>query len=438
MRVVIVGPGRIGCGYLAPVFKGAGWDVVLAARSHETVERIRATAGFRVRVTGSEGGNHSTSRDRDHSRTTLVSGVGAVCIGTGEFNAAVATADLVCTAVGVGNVASLAAPLASALTGRPASRALDIWLVENDHCAQTLEREVKTVAAASGRQLPPVGFAGAIAKVTVGRGSWRQEGTPEFVGDATRSLLVDQERLICHLAKPPGIETTSQYSARLREKLYVFNTGHAVCAYLGWLRGHATVDQAIRDSFLRPMVVGCLLESRRALLTAYPRLGTDVHGPVGEALQRFANRELADPIPRVARDPIRKLGLHDRILGPADLVRRSTGRVPAYFPLAIAGALLYRPEADPQARELHLKLSRDGVLSVLQEVCGLQLTDPLINAIAARYRNFIFTPEGTIFPPAHLPDVPASNLGHIAQVMDESTGMRLVLPRRVPEVIPSS
>jgi mannitol-1-phosphate 5-dehydrogenase len=418
MRVVIIGPGRIGCGYLAPLFKSADWDVVLTARSEDTAERIRAKGHFNPRVTPSQDRNHWTSTEREPPRTTAICGLRAVCIGTKEFHTAVATADLVCTAVGVGNVHSLAIPLASALAGRPASKPLDIWLVENDDCAATLKSEVKAVAARSGWQLPPVGFAGAIANVAVGRGTWRQGGTPEFVGDAARSLLVDKDGLIRDLPKLPGVETTTQYSERLREKLYVFNTGHAVCAYLGWLRGHATVDEAVRDAFLRPMVVGCLLESRRALLTAYPVLGTDVHGPVGEALQRFANRELADPIPRVARDPIRKLGRHDRILGPAHLVRRCTGRVPAYFPLAIAGALLYRAERDPQARELDLKLSRDGVLSVLQEVCGLELTDPLINAVAARYRNFIFTPEGTIFPPAHLPDITASHVGELAKMME--------------------
>ncbi len=409
MRVVIIGPGRIGCGYLAPVFKNAGWDVVLAARSHETVRRVQAKGHFSVRIAGCSDVGDSTRGPQRSTRNMSVCGVDAVRIGTKAFDKAVATADLICTAVGVGNVDSLAAPLASALRLRPSSRPIDVWVVENDDCAARLEREMKMIAARFDWELPPVGFAGGIAKVAVGRGSWRQGDQPEFVSDAARSLLIDRTQLICDLPMPPSVETTSQYPARLREKLYVFNTGHAVCAYLGWLRGLATIDQAVGDPFLRPMVVGCLLESRRALLTAYPRLGPDVHGPVGEALQRFANRELADPIPRVARDPIRKLGRHDRILGPAHLVRQSTGRVPAYFPLAIAGALLYRAENDPQAHELNLKLSRDGVLSVLQEVCGLQLTDPLINAVAARYRNFIFTPEGTIFPPAHLPDVPASS-----------------------------
>ena len=36
-------------------------------------------------------------------------------------------------------------------------------------------------------------------------------------------------------------------------------------------------------------------------------------------LQRFANKLLHDPISRVAREPFRKLGLNDRLIGAAQL-----------------------------------------------------------------------------------------------------------------------
>jgi mannitol-1-phosphate 5-dehydrogenase len=391
MRVVIVGCGRVGCGYLTPLFRSVGCRVTLAARTEEAAERIRRSGGFRVRITR-------------QSRVIEVEESNAVAVGTPGFAEAVADADLVCVSVGVTNVRSLAEPLARALAGRRTAGALDVWVIENGDCAGELERGVRRTALAARLALPPLGFAGAIATVAVARGSWREEARPEFVGDDIRDLWIDEARLLTGIPALQGVRGTTDYLARLREKLYVFNAGHAICAYLGWLRGHATIAEAAADPLLRPILAGCLLESRRALLSAYPSLGSDLDGPVAEALERFRDRELADPIPRVAREPIRKLGREDRLVGPTTMICRATGRVPPYFALAVAGALLYRCDDDEQSLWLRAELARDGVMAVIQRVCGLVPADPFAQAIAARYRNFIITPTETLFPPVHLVD----------------------------------
>ena len=391
MNVVIVGTGKIGCGYLAPLFSDAGWEVVLAARTEHTAGRIRRVGGFRVRVTG------------DGAAVREVTGVGAVAVGTEAFQRAVAGADLMATAVGVDNVAGLGPALARALATRDLDKPIDVWVVENQDRGPELERAVRQAAADADLQLPPVGFPGAVASVAVGRGDWGGAGRPEFVGDGARTLSVDRTRSCRLLPCLAGVRGTSQYLARLREKLFVFNTGHALCAYLGALRRHVSVDRAVADPALRPLVVGCLLESRKALLRSHPGLGTEVHGPVAEALARYGDAELADPVVRVARDPLRKLAPGDRLLGPAEQTRAVLGRAPAHFALAIAGALLYRNPADAQACRLAELLRRQGVASVLEQVCGLDPDGELALAVARRYRGFILTSEGAVFPPVHEP-----------------------------------
>jgi mannitol-1-phosphate 5-dehydrogenase len=404
MRVVIIGPGRIGCGYLTPLFQSVGFEVVLVARDAATTERIRRSGCFTVRVTapqapGANGdGTGSSSEAASFRMETPV----AVTTGTPEFVQAVASADLVCTAVGVERVRALAPALARALMARPADRPLDVWAVENADCAPQLEQDVRLVAQRAGTILPPVGFAGAIADVAVSRGSWSTpNGAPEFVGDPFRSLLIDEPRLVTGLPSLPGIRGTSSFLAHLHEKLYVFNAGHAICAYLGWLRRHSTIAEAAADPYLRPLIAGSMLEARKALLAAHPSLGADLYGAVAEALARFGDRELADPIARVAREPIRKLAPGDRLLGPAELIGKRTGRVPKYFALAVAGALLYRNRDDEQSRRLGADLERTGVMAVLESVCGLEPSHPFAQAVAARYRAFIITASDTIFPPVH-------------------------------------
>jgi mannitol-1-phosphate 5-dehydrogenase len=397
VRAVVLGTGKIGCGYLAPLLCAAGWHVVLAGRDPDVVARMSSAGRYRSRVTATA--SPVAAEAPEPGRTTDVEGWSAVVVGSDAFRSAVADADLVLVSVGVGNVPAAGAPLADALAARDPSRPLDVWVVENEVCAPDLEHAVR--AAAGDRPLPPLGFAGAVAHVAVARGGWRDGGVPEFVGDAARRLYVDGTRLVTPLPALPGVTATDDYVARLREKLYVFNAGHAICAYLGWLRGHATIAEAVRDPFLRPMVAGSLLESRRALLARYPQLGSDLHGPVAEALSRYADEELADPVVRVAREPLRKLGPQDRLLGPVRLVREHGGTEPPYFSLGVAGALLYRGDDGEQTRSLQQRLSRDGVRHVLEEVCGLAEGDAFRDSVATRYAGFILLPDETIFPPVY-------------------------------------
>lgn len=397
MRVVIIGAGKIGAGYLAPLFRGAGWQVTLATRTPASAARAARSRSYTVTVVPAPAQPGGPSGEPVHHQ---VSGHVVVPIGSDAFRSAVAEADLVCTAVGVGNVHALADPLADALAARPADRPLDVWVVENGDCAPALGRQVHWRNAELGAPVAPVGFAGAVAKVAVGRGSW-DEPAPDFVGDDARCLLVDGTALAGPMPELAGVSATSHYRACLLAKLHVFNAGHAICAYLGWLRGHATVDAAAADPLLRPMLAGSMLESQRALLVEHPMLGTDACTPVADALRRFANTALGDPVARVGRDPVRKLGGDDRLVGPMRAIWRVNERVPAYFALGVAGALLYRNPGDPQAVELQRSLVDHGVLAVLSDTCGLPPEHPLALAVARRYRGFIFADDEVLFPPAY-------------------------------------
>jgi mannitol-1-phosphate 5-dehydrogenase len=207
----------------------------------------------------------------------------------------------------------------------------------------------------------------------------------------------------------------------LHEKLYGFNTAHALAAYLGWLRGHRTVDAAIADPFVRSLVAGAALEARCAVLRAHPELvpdgSVDVHrdlrGPVAQLFARFADPELADPVTRVGRDPLRKLGPQERLIGPVRLLRRggaSPDRPPAHFALGVAAALLFGFADDeltarePQVRMLRAMLRRHGVVRVLELVAGLSPVDPFTTAVEDRYHRFVFLDDGVRFPPANARD----------------------------------
>jgi mannitol-1-phosphate 5-dehydrogenase len=372
-RVVIIGPGKLGCGYLAPLFLGAGWRPALAARTRAKARRIARAGAFGVRVTpGDESGEFACT---------------AVPFGLEAFEAAIEEADFVLTAVGVENVAWLGPGLARALARRDPASPLDVCVVENADVAPVLERAVQRAARYANLTLPPVGFAGAIAYPVVACGDWDGEVTPTFVRDGVDRLLVDSTRLLNPLPDIPGVEGTSSYRARLQEKLFVFGAGHALCAYLGACCGYERLDQAAHDPLLRTVVRTCLAEARSALDCEYPALGDDGWESVDEAMHRYENEGLEDPIRRVARSPIRKLASTGPLVGAAKLVRAVFGRVPPAFTLGIASALLYRDPLDSQSRELDRMIRRRGARAVVRDVCGVEPDDPWGRAVVVAYER---------------------------------------------------
>ncbi|MGH3118596.1 MAG: hypothetical protein ACRDQ2_16080, partial [Gaiellales bacterium] len=221
----------------------------------------------------------------------------------------------------------------------------------------------------------------------VARGGFDEPGRPEFVRDAVDGLLIDKSQLLNAVPKLPGIRGTARYRERLREKLFVFNAGHALLAYLGARCEYSRIDEAARDPLLRALVEGCLLETRRAVISVHRGLGTAVVGPVAEAMRRYEDASLADPILRVARRPIRKLDPDGPLVGAAELVCTTFGRVPVPFVLAIASALLHSDRTDPEVRRLAAMLRRQGIEAVLLDVCGLKPDSPLARGVTLTYER---------------------------------------------------
>lgn len=114
-------------------------------------------------------------------------------------------------------------------------------------------------------------------------------------------------------------------------KLRVLNAAHSMLAYLGLLRGHATIASAVGDSALRAIVTRTL--DQDVLPTLVAPAGVDLPRYRDTVLQRFANPALAHTTLQVAMDGSQKLPV--RILGTAvDCL--AGGHVPTGLALAVA------------------------------------------------------------------------------------------------------
>jgi mannitol-1-phosphate 5-dehydrogenase len=105
---------------------------------------------------------------------------------------------------------------------------------------------------------------------------------------------------------------------------------------------------------------------------------------IAELFKNFANRALADTVVRLARDPLRKLGPKERLVGAARLAEKA-GVKPDALSLVIAAAYHYDNDDDPLAVELQRRIAVKGIEAVMADVSHLQATEPLAKSVQEKF-----------------------------------------------------
>ena len=173
-----------------------------------------------------------------------------------------------------------------------------------------------------------------------------------FVDRGTRAYLVEEfNRILVSRVPLPefqrGITVFAEKSELLpfeEAKLYGHNAIHALLGYLSRQRGFRFVAEAAQDTELMRFVREAFLEeSGRALIAR--RAGVDdLFTPEGyrsfadDLLMRMVNPWLRDDVNRVTRDPRRKLGWDDRLVGTMRLAL-TAGIEPRRMAVGAAAAL---------------------------------------------------------------------------------------------------
>ena len=101
------------------------------------------------------------------------------------------------------------------------------------------------------------------------------------------------------------------------------------------------------------------------------------------SFQLWSAARAVDPLERQVRDPIRKLGRHDRLVGAACLALEY-GIRPDNLALGIAAALQYANPQDPSAVKLQALIESGGLEAVFTQVCEIEPEGELARLVKAR------------------------------------------------------
>jgi mannitol-1-phosphate 5-dehydrogenase len=127
-------------------------------------------------------------------------------------------------------------------------------------------------------------------------------------------------------------------------KLYGHNAGHALAAYLAHVLGLTRIDQLRQRPDLLGFITQAMVEESGAGLLARYADSDPLFTPAGFAayaqdlMTRMVNPFVRDTVARVGRDPRRKLGWDDRLVGAMRRARQA-GVTPRRYAWGVAAAL---------------------------------------------------------------------------------------------------
>lgn len=355
------GAGNIGRGFIGMLLSQAGYRVIFADVQEDILSALSEKKAYTVEVVG------------DNKQEILVENVDALNSNDPALIDAIASADIVTTAVGPTVLKFIAPTLAKALekaqqSGR--SQPLNIIACENAVRATsqlkalvaenaTLPDFTRFIDAAVDRIVPPMEASDDVLNVRV----------EEFY-----EWLVEKSAFEGDIPTIDGMTPVDNLEAGVERKLFTLNTGHAVCAWVGQYLDFATIGEAIADKRVKDIVTAVMQQSGDALIKKHG-FDPEAHAAyIDKILKRFANPYIVDDVERVGRQPLRKLSQGERIASPMSTAL-SLGLPVDKLLIGAAAAMRFHSDADPQVAELQALLQQDGIIKTFEQLSGITLTD---------------------------------------------------------------
>ncbi|WP_395639852.1 mannitol-1-phosphate 5-dehydrogenase [Pseudolysinimonas sp.] len=362
------GAGNIGRGFIGLLLHEAGYDVVFSDVNASLIGLLNSTPSYRVIEAGAGGAEKTVTGYRGIDSSA----------DPDALVAAIASADVVTTAVGPNVLRFVAPAIAAGILARPVSAGpLAVMACENALGATALLRD-EVLKRAPAEE---VGVRAVFANTAVDR------IVPEQTTDGLDVLVepycewaVESAPFGAVVPDIPGAHFVPDLAPYIERKLFTVNTGHATTAYYGRLAGHATIAAALADASVRAAVEAVLGETAAFLIAKHDFPAAEQQAYLEKTLGRFSNPAIDDSVERVGRQPMRKLSRHERFVGPASEIAESGGSTDALLG-AMGAALRFDVPGDDEAVTLQAML-RDGA-DIPAEVMGLSPADALYDGAAA-------------------------------------------------------
>lgn len=352
-KVVIIGAGKTGRGFIGRLAAEAGAEILFVDRDAELVRKLNEAGSFDVSFFGGV-------RER-----LSVSQFTAALWEEADFSGA----DLIFVSVGGQNLQAVGEKLREKLP----QGAYHIITCEN------ASSPADKLAAAIGRGDVCVSEA-TVFCTTI------EDGALDIASENYPYLQCDAERLDGYVPFIPSVRPVGQFSSFLTRKLYTYNAASCVIAYLGAVKGYTVYSDAANDPEILSLLDRNYAATNRAMCLEFGYEEADQAEFADLSRKKFTSTAIRDTIERNARDVARKMAPGERIIGIMQLIGKHQGDT-SVLEMTAAAALLY--EADPQWEK---RTQEEGFKEILTSFCGIhddeQIERILNHSEKLRRRNF--------------------------------------------------
>jgi mannitol-1-phosphate 5-dehydrogenase len=170
----------------------------------------------------------------------------------------------------------------------------------------------------------------------------------------------------------------------MERKLFLLNGAHAAIAYLGYKKSYKYIHEAIKNNYIKEIVLCYHNEAIGALKNKYGAEAENLNEYSKKVFKRFENTYLKDEVTRVGRDPVRKLGSNDRLITLLNLCDKYQLKSNCITTILAAG-YSFNYEKDEKAEEIQKYIDKYGIKEAVMNYSGLEekryLVDDIINKI---------------------------------------------------------
>ena len=375
--LVIWGAGRIGRGFVADIFHHPDWEIVFVDIDQALVDALNRQGCYTIFKMTSQG----------VSVVPFADGFSAVHTSNDPalrdlFSRSDLMLDIAVHAPKLPQVADMLAPYFTlrAETGLPMDVMMNVNMTLPDQAFIRLMEERLTGSALAFFR-GHVGVTGIAAMCISPLATDEQKAQDPLAvqNNGYFEQAIDETRLTCPPPRLPRLRLCRDVTREETRKLFTLNMVHASACYMGLRLGLSTSYDAASSPAMRQMLTCALVEASFGLSRKFGFSDEEMADWRDRVMALLDNPYIRDDLPRLGADSRRKLGISDRLVGPARLCMEYGGR-PEVLCQAIRAGYEYEND-DEGTRFVRSIVTEKGLPAAVKEISGLTESDPLYDMI---------------------------------------------------------
>lgn len=344
-KIAVIGAGKTGRGFLARLLQEAQEEIILIDKNAELVEQLNTAKEFKISFFGNVREPYVVNNFTAYTWET----------------ASLEDAELIFVSVGGQNLKDVGASLSK-------------LLADDKHyyiiTAENASKPSVTLKEAIGKENISVSES-TVFCTTI------EDGGLDINSENYPYLQCNAELLDGYVPAAKTIKPIDHFSNFLTRKLYTYNAASCVITYLGWTKGYTNYADAANDEEILKLLDANYAATNKVLCAEFGYEEKDQAEFAALSKAKFCDRTIIDTVARNARDPQRKLGAAERIIGPIKLLHKY-GEDASVLEKTAAAAVLYDNDGEDAWKAIKAEKTAEQILT---DICGLDSADVIFKNI---------------------------------------------------------